>query len=121
MKHLIAAALLIASLSACTAEQAYRTAAEVGDAGKAYVEEKIIVRQEYRARQRDVVDAAYNAEMRAADLAERNGDIAKAKIHWEEAWIILENHMPILRSVKERIKGFFGSNPVDLGEALPSE
>lgn len=118
MKHLIIIVGLVLGLSACSAEQAYRTAAEIGDAGKAYIEEKIIVRQEYRARQRDIVDAAYNAEMRAADLAERNGDITGAQVHWERAWMILEEHMPALKSVREKIRSFL--NP-DLGRSLPSE
>lgn len=121
MKHFILTVLLTIVLTSCTAEQAYMTASEVGEAGKAYVKEKIVVRQQYRARQRDIVDATYNAEMRAADLAERNGDIISAKAHWEEAWMILEEHMPMLKSVREKIRDFFGSDSVDLGEALPSE
>ncbi len=120
MKYLIATAFVV-GLSACTVEQAYRTLSEVGDAGKAVVEENILVRQEYRAKQRDVIDAMYDTEMRAADLAERSGDIETAKTHWEAAWMILETHMPTLEGLRQRTRNFLGHDTIDIGVPLSVE
>ena len=120
MKYLIAVVFAI-GLSACTAEQALRTAAEIGDAGMAVMEEKILVRQEYRSRQRAVIDAMYNTEMYAAEAAKNDGDIEKARTHWEAAWVILETHMPTLEGLKERVRNFLGSRTIDVGVPLAVE
>ena len=91
--------ILALALGGCTAGQALQAAAGLGDAATAYVEEKVIVRQEYRAKQRDTVVAEYEAEMRAADTAERDGDMKTAKTHWAAARELLDRHMPSFKKL----------------------
>ncbi len=99
MRKLFYAVPLLILLGGCTIEQAYRAAADMGDAATAYVEERVIVRQEYRAKQRATVLAEYDAEMRAADAAERGDDMATAKKHWAAARELLDRHMPSLKKL----------------------
>ncbi len=120
MKYLIAVAFVI-GLSACTAEQAYRTAAEIGEASREVIEEKILVRQEYRSKQRDIINTMYKIEMSAADRAERGGKLEEARTHWEAAWMILETHMPTHEGLREKIRNFLGPRTIDVDVPLLPE
>ena len=99
--------VLLLFLGACSPGQLYTTFEEAGAAGKAYVNEQIMVRQDYRGKKRVAVDAEYRAEMRSADEAERAGKMEKAKEHWAAARAVIDQNMPDLKAAKEKLKDFF--------------
>ena len=105
--------ILLLFLGACTTGQLYATVEERAGAGKAYLGEQVMVRQEYRAKERASVNAEYSAEMRAADEAERVGDMEKAKTHWAAARVVLKKHMPTLQAIRQKVGDFFDPPATD--------
>ena len=95
------------ALSGCTASQALGVVNDAGAAAKNYAQEHIQTRILYRANKRRAVMAQYDALMQAADMADRDGDMALASEHWTAAIALMDREMPDLTKLRAKIRDFF--------------